>query len=167
MFPVVYRQNKNISSKNYGHWYVETRPSDPLLLSGLMKMCAWDQSVYTPEIVQGVIDALSKVMLELMREGQPIKWDKLGTFAPYIENIKAGVTKEKMLGGDFKAPDVIAGVHLRFLPENAQGDQITSRMFKDLCKFDVQGIVESVKYGEDDKKSYTKFTSWEEYMATH
>ena len=77
-FPVVYRRNNNISSKSYGRWFVESRPSDPLLLVGLMQMCAWDQSVYTPEIVQGVIDALSKVMLELMREGQPVKWDKLG-----------------------------------------------------------------------------------------
>ena len=166
-FPVVYRRNNNISSKSYGKWFVESRPSDPLLLVGLMQMCAWDQSVYTPEIVQGVIDAISKVMLELMREGQPVKWDKLGTFAPYCETVKGGVAEEKMMGGEFKATDYIAGVHVRFIPENAQGEQITSRMFKDLCKFDVQGIVESVQYPDDPTKKYTQFTSWEEWMATH
>ena len=92
-FPVVFRQNQNISSRSYGKYFVEARPTDPLLLEGLMNMCAWEQSVYTPDIVQGVIDALGIVMLELMREGQAIKWDKLGTFAPWCETEKGGVSK--------------------------------------------------------------------------
>ena len=50
--PVVWRQNTNMSSHSYGKYYLETLASDPLLLAGLMRMCAWDQSVYTPEIVQ-------------------------------------------------------------------------------------------------------------------
>ena len=164
-FPVVFRQNQNISSKSYGKFFVEARSSEPLLLEGLMNMCAWDQSVYTPDIVQGVIDALGTVMLELMREGQPVKWDKLGTFAPWCQTEKGGVTKEEMVSSDFKVTDVIKGVHIRFLPENAQGEEITSRKFKDLCKFDVQGIVKSVPYPDDPTKRYTQFTSLEEWKA--
>ena len=164
-FPVVFRQNQNISSRSYGKYFVEARPTDPLLLEGLMNMCAWEQSVYTPDIVQGVIDALGIVMLELMREGQAIKWDKLGTFAPWCETEKGGVSKAEMVASDFKVTDVIKGVHIRFLPENAQGEEITSRKFKDMCKFDVQGIVKSVPYPDDPTKRYTQFQSLDEWKA--
>lgn len=166
--PVVWRQNTNMSSHAYGKYYLETLASDPLLLAGLMRMCAWDQSVYTPEIVQGVIDAISKVMLELMREGQPVKWDKLGTFVPYCETTKGGVSEATMISGDFKAPDCIKGVHIRFIPENTNGDQITSRQFKDLCKFDVKGVVKRVRINETEPAQYiTQFKSLEEWKSKH
>ena len=72
-FPVVFRQNQNISSRSYGKYFIEARPTEPLLLDGLMKMCAWEQSVYTSDIVQGVIDALGVVMLELGSVGFEIR----------------------------------------------------------------------------------------------
>ena len=43
--------------------------------------------------------------------------------------------------------DVINGVHIRFIPENEKGEEITSRKFKDLVVFTVMGVAERVSAG--------------------
>ena len=49
-----------------------------------------DQSVYSRDICEGVIQRLTKVMVELLQSGQPVKWDGLGTFTPKVESALLG-----------------------------------------------------------------------------
>ena len=60
----------------------------------------------------------------------------------------------------------IAGIHIRFIPENEKGDELTSRKFKDLCVFNVAGIIEVTTITEGDKKKrYRKLVplnTWEQ-----
>ena len=65
---------------------------------------AFGQSVYSRDIVEGVIQKLTTVMVELLKSGQPVKWDGLGKFTPNIQS--RGVTQIKNV-----SVDQIQGVH--------------------------------------------------------
>ena len=145
-FPVVYQQNQNEQSAAYGKFYPKPYKPDTLSLRGLIERVAMDQSVYSRDIVEGVIQRLTKVMVELLQGGQPVKWDGLGTFTPTVESVKGGATEAQLKAG-VDVRDVIAGVHIRFIPENEKGEEITSRKFKDLVVFTVMGVAERVSAG--------------------
>ena len=145
-FPVVYQQNQNDQSSAYGKYYPKPYKPDTLSLRGLIERVAMDQSVYSRDIVEGVIQRLTKVMVELLQGGQPVKWDGLGTFTPTVESVKGGATEAQLKAG-VDVRDVIAGVHIRFIPENEKSEEITSRKFKDLVVFTVMGVAERVAAG--------------------
>jgi predicted histone-like DNA-binding protein len=145
-FPIVYKQNTNSESAGYGHYYPYAWKPETLELRGLIERVAMDQSVYSRDIVEGVIQRLTKVMVELLEGGQPVKWDGLGTFTPSVESVKGGYTEHQIKAGA-NVRDVIAGVHIRFIPENEKGEEITSRKFKDLVTFVVEGIARRVEVG--------------------
>ena len=145
-FPVVYQQNQNDQSSAYGKYYPKPYKPDTLSLRGLIERVAMDQSVYSRDIVEGVIQRLTKVMVELLQGGQPVKWDGLGTFTPTVESVKGGATEAQLKAG-IDVREVIAGVHIRFIPENEKGEEITSRKFKDLVVFTVMGVAERVSAG--------------------
>lgn len=139
-FPVAARQNKNDDSTAYGKYFLVPWYPETLTLRGLIERVAFDQSVYSRDIVEGVIQKLTTVMVELLKSGQPVKWDGLGTFTPTVTCEKHGRANFSTVG-----VDQIQGVHIRFIPENAKGEQLTSRAFKDLCTFELVGRIETEK----------------------
>ena len=146
-FPVVYKQNQNEQSSAYGKYYPEAYPPETLSLRGLIERVAFDQSVYSRDIVEGVIQKLTRVMVELLTGGQPVKWDGLGTFTPKIESVKGGVTEAQLKAGSVNIRDAIEGVHIRFIPENEKGEELTSRRMKDAITFTVEGVKILTKVG--------------------
>ena len=146
-FPVVYKQNQNEQSSAYGKYYPEAYPPETLSLRGLIERVAFDQSVYSRDIVEGVIQKLTRVMVELLTGGQPVKWDGLGTFTPKIESVKGGVTEAQLKAGSVNVRDAIEGVHIRFIPENEKGEELTSRRMKDAITFSVEGVKILTKVG--------------------
>ena len=146
-FPVVYKQNQNEQSSAYGKYYPEAYPPETLSLRGLIERVAFDQSVYSRDIVEGVIQKLTRVMVELLTGGQPVKWDGLGTFTPKIESVKGGVTEAQLKAGSVNIRDAIEGVHIRFIPENEKGEELTSRRMKDAITFSVEGVKILTKVG--------------------
>ena len=141
-FPVVLQKNTNANNPGYGKYYPKAYRGETLSLKGLLKLCAFDQSVYSEEIVRNVIERSRDVLIELLTSGQPVKFDGLGTFQPGIRAKKGGVSKQQLLDNDPAASlDVsIEGVAINFIPENSKGEQLTSRAFKDLLTFDLKGI---------------------------
>lgn len=137
-FPVVARQNTNDDSTAYGKWFLVPYWPETLNLRGLIERVAFSQSVYSRDIVEGVISKLTEVMVELLKSGQPVKWDGLGTFTPNITSIgRANILSV--------AVDQIKGVRINFIPENAKGEELTSKKFKDLCVFDLLGKIVTKK----------------------
>jgi hypothetical protein len=84
-------------------------------------------------------------------QGQPVKLDGFGTFSPSIEanGKKTDSTVEGSLAVGID--NLIAGVHIRFLPENSKGDELTSRELKKECTFKAAYVVESKKKTIDGK----------------
>lgn len=139
-FPVAARQNKNDDSTAFGKYFLVPWYPETLTLRGLIERVAFEQSVYSRDIVEGVIQKLTTVMVELLKSGQPVKWDGLGTFMPTVTCEKHGCNDVKDV-----SVDQIQGVHIRFVPENAKGEQLTSRAFKELCTFELVGRIETEK----------------------
>ena len=60
--------------------------------------------------------------------------------------------------------NMVAGVNFVFIPENAQGEEITSKKFKEQCSLQFAYLVETVKKTINGKeKSYTLRTPLSAY----
>ena len=70
-------------------------------------------TIYTSDIVKGVVEKFINCFEELLLEGNKIKLDGLGTF--YLTATTEGVADEK----DFSANNVKA-IHVRFLPDQSK-----------------------------------------------
>ena len=148
-FPVAARQNTNDDSTAFGKWFMVPYWPETLTLRGLIERVAFDQSVYSRDIVEGVIQKLTTVMVELLKSGQPVKWDGLGTFTPNINS--KGVNDLESL-----SVDQIQGVRINFIPENGKGEELTSKKLKDLCTFEVLGDLVSTNIGTQQKPKYLR-----------
>ena len=139
-FPVVLEQNMNDASTAYGKYFPQTySPKEALNLKGLIQLVAMDQSVFSEDIARGVIDRLGAVMVELLSSGQSVKWDGLGTFRPTVES------KGKEDPNDYDVNTDVVGIHIRFIPQNDKGEELTSKKFADLCTFNCVGVWEKKK----------------------
>ena len=160
-FNIALEQNKNMESTGYGKWYGKTySPNEALNLKGLVQRVAMDQSVFSEDIARGVIDRLTVTMVELLQSGQSVKWDQLGTFRPTVESV--GVNQPT----DYNVNTDVKGIHIRFIPENAKGEEITSRMFADMCTMMTAGVwtVEKVRIS-GKQKSVRRFRPMASFAA--
>ena len=146
------RQNKNDDSTAYGKYFAEVDSKEPLNLKGLAKHMTEHGKISSKEMCELVLGELVSCMTHLLREGQPVKLDGFGTFSPSIESDgkKAQDTVEKSL--NVGIDNLIAGVHLRFVPENSKGEKLTSRALKDECTFKAAYVIESKKKIVDGKE---------------
>lgn len=150
-FPVYWSENTNSYSNAYGKYYAKPNYPETLDLRGLIERVAFDQSVYSRDIIEGVISKLTTVMVEQLEAAQPISWDGLGTFTPRIEAYNpidpathkpqvGGITDAQLMAGDFKIDEIIGGVHIRFIPINEKNEDLSSRALADLCSFECVGV---------------------------
>ena len=166
-FNIALKRNNNQYSPAYGKYYPEAYSGSTLSLRGVIERVAFDQSVYSRDIVEGVITKLRDCMVELLQSGQPVKWDGLGTFTPTVESTK-GVTKENMLAGKANVGQDVSGIHIRFLPENSKGEAITSRKFADMCVFNMVGVTKITKVTEGKKtKRFNELQSLEKWRKDY
>ena len=138
------RQNKNVENTAYGKYFAEVDTKEPLNLKGLAAHMAEHNKVSTYEMIVLVLGEMVKCMVHLLKEGQPIKLDGLGTISPSADsqgNGTATIAEAVALG----AENMINGIHLVFTPENTKGEKLTSRAFKDECLFEWGYLVESIK----------------------
>ena len=136
-FLIALEKNENTFNSGYGKYYGFTySPQETLTLRGLIERLAFEQSVYSRDVIEGVVTRLTKVMCELLASGESVKWDGLGTFQPHVESTGAASIEE------FDCSVNVQGVHIRFIPENAKGEQLTSRKFRDQCVLQLAGVWE-------------------------
>ena len=167
-FNVAFKKNNNQYKASYGRYFPEAYSGSALSLRGLVERVAFDQSVYSRDIVEGVITKLRDCMVELLQSGQPVKWDGLGTFTPTVESAHHGVTKADMLAGKANVGQDVSGIHIRFIPENAKGEAITSRKFADQCIFNVVGVTKITTVTQGNKtKRYSELQSLEKWRKDY
>lgn len=148
-FPIVAYQNTNDDSTAFGKWFWRAWQPKTLSLKGLLGMIAFEQSVYSDDIVEGVLQKLTNTMVEQLKSGQPVKWDGLGTFMPALDCKKQGVNDVTDV-----SVNQINGVRINFIPENAQGEELTSKKFKETITFNRVGWIKIEKVTPQGKKPY-------------
>ena len=135
------RKNNNEKSDNFGKLYAELDTNKTLSLRGLAKHIADHGSIYTRDVITGVLTKPSECIPELVAQGQPVKLDGLGTFYPSAESAKGGLT-DLAEAKNTNPADFVKGIHVRFTPEGEALDNLTSRVFKERCSLTWGNLVE-------------------------
>ena len=150
------RQNSNENSTVYGKWFPKAVRRSTLNLRGLSDHISEHGSIYTRDVVQGVLSKFTTCLIELVQQGVACKLDGLGTFYPTLEAKGADTPIS------YNINEYLKGVHLRFCPEGCDNDNITSRAMREKVQlqqnmiFDMYGVPKKVKdgqlvnYGEED-----------------
>ena len=147
-FLVNLRKNEDSTSKNYGQYYPEVEPKEPMSLKGFARHLSEHGKLATYEMLVLGLQNIVSCMKELATQGQPVKLDGLGTFYPSIEGVGANSVEAAVNGLN----DLIKGVHLRFLPEGAKGEELTSRNLKQDCVFEMRDLITVHVVTVDGKK---------------
>ena len=151
-FPVNLRKNNNRFNKGYGKYYPEADTKEPLNLKGFAKHIAEHGKLVDYSLAVLVLQNIVSCLKEMITTGQPVKLDGFGTFTPTIESDGTKAVKSVEESLNVGIDNLIAGVHLRFIPENAKGDELTSRMLKKECQFKAAYVVSSQKKTIDGKE---------------
>lgn len=133
MAKIIYEvyQNKNEHSTAYGKYYARVKNLENLNTRKLANHISEHGSVYTPDVVYGVLEKFRSCLLEMLLNSKKVKIDGLGTFYTTIECQSGGaLTKDK-----FSVTRDIKGLHIRFLPEQEQEQNISSREFLKQAEF--------------------------------
>ena len=150
------RQNNVETSTSYRLWYPRAVRRGTLSLRGLADHIADHGSVYTRDVVIGVLTKFTICLVELLKQGQAVKLDGLGIFYPTLEATGA----ENPVG--YNINEFVKGVHIRFNPDQTELDDISSRKlsaqvaFRQRMIFDLTGkpkkVVDGklVDYGDGD-----------------
>jgi len=150
------RQLNNTNNNAHRLWFPKAVRRSTLNLRGLSDHISDHGSIYTRDVVQGVLTKFTSCITELVAQGVAVKLDGLGTFYPTLEAKGA----ESPVG--YNIMDYLKGVHIRFTPEGCDDDNITSREMKNRVAmsqnmiFDLNGVPKKVKegqlvdYGADD-----------------
>ena len=138
-----------------GRYYPEAESKEALTTKGFARHVADHGGMVTYEFMQLVLASIVKCLKEMMSHGQPVKLDGLGTFRPTVTSVPGGAaTIEDALRVGVN--NLVQGVNFVFIPENAQGEEITSKKFKDQCSLQFAYLVETIKKKINGKdKSYT------------
>jgi hypothetical protein len=159
------RQNKNVKNAGYGKYYPEVDTQETLTLKGFAKHMSDHGSIYTLDMIEGVLKKITQCLPELISQGVPIRLDPLGTFLPTCSVDKPLNDIPDMEGAD--PNEVVKGVHIRFLPYGVEDENITSRRFKrEYCSLEFRNIIDTREVTvEGKKKKVTTLTPIETAIA--
>ena len=134
------KRNQVDRSAAFGKWFAYVKSLETLNTRKLAKHISEHGSVYTQDVVFGVLEKFRSCLLEMLLDSKKVKIDGLGTFFTTIENQKGGaVTKDK-----FNVNTHLKALHIRFLPEQEQEMNISSREFLKQAEFiNVESLVKT------------------------
>ena len=125
------KQNQNDKAKIYGKWFAFGKSIETLNTRKLAQHIAEHGSIYTPDVVYGVLEKFRSCLIEMLLESKRVKIDGLGIFYCTIENEKGGAPSVE----DFNVQKNLKALHIRFLPEQAAEQNISSREFIKRAEF--------------------------------
>ena len=125
------KQNQNEHSAAYGKWYAQVKNLETLNTRKLAQHISEHGSIYTPDVVYGVLEKFRSCLIEMLLNSKKVKIEGLGTFYCTIENTKGGAES----ADKFSVNTCLKGLHIRFLPEQEQEQNLSSREFLKKCSF--------------------------------
>ena len=133
MAKIIYevKQNQNSYSAAFGKWYAQIKNLETLNTRKLANHISEHGSIYTPDVVYGVLEKFRSCLLEMLLNSKKVKIEGLGTFYCTLENQKKGALKKE----DFNVNKHLKALHIRFLPEQAAEENISSREFLKKAEF--------------------------------
>ena len=160
------RKNENQQNAGYGKYYLEVARKPTLSLKGFAQHMVDHGSIYSRDVIEGVLKKITQCLPELISQGIPVQLEPLGTFSPSLKNKKAGLTKTQLLAGNWDINQQVEGVKFNFLPYSVADENLTSRKFKEeWCTLQLTDVVKSRKETIDGKeKRFVEKTPWETWV---
>ena len=125
------KQNKVKNSKVNGKWFARQKTIETLNTRKLANHISEHGSIYTPDVVFGVLEKFRSCLLEMLLNSKRVKIDGLGIFFTTLENAEGGAeSKDKFL-----PQKNLKGLHIRFLPDSSTETDISSREFIKRAEF--------------------------------
>ena len=143
------RQNKNVKSSIFGKWFAHSKAVETMNTRKLATHISEHGSVYTADVVFGVLEKFRSCLVEMLLESKRVKIDGLGTFFTTIENTEGGAAKKE----DFSVNRNLKALHIRFMPEGEQELNISSREFLKKAEFVNVDTLKGGKSEEEDPSS--------------
>ena len=138
----VLKQNNNSDAKVYGKWFAHGKTIETMNTRKLANHIADHGSIYTPDVVFGVLEKFRSCLLEMLLESKRVKIDGLGIFFTTIENEKGGAISKD----DFSVQKNLKALHIRFLPDSTTETDISSREFIKRAEFvNAEAFAEELK----------------------
>ena len=121
-------QNHNDKLSSNGKYYGRILHVDTLSTADICRHIQKHGSIYTADVVKGVVEKFVSCFEELLLEGHKLKLEGLGTF--YLSAKTKGEEKEE----DFTAEN-IESVRVKFLPDQSKMSEYTSRTMRRKAQF--------------------------------
>ena len=125
------KQNQNEHNAAFGKWYAQIKNLETLNTRTLAQHISEHGSIYTPDVVYGVLEKFRSCLIEMLLNSKKVKIEGLGTFYCTLENQKNGALKKE----DFNVNKHLKALHIRFLPEQTTEENISSREFLKKAEF--------------------------------
>ena len=145
LYEVYQNDIKDSESVMFGKWYARLKSIETLSTERLAKHISEHGSVFTADVVEGVLKKVKTCLLEMLLESKKVKIAGLGTFYLTCECQKGGADKES----DFNVNQHLKALHIRFLPDQAEEDNLSSREFIKKAEF---VNIKSLLSGKDDEE---------------
>ena len=113
-------QNTNMTSPNYSKWHGRLVPQKTLSTDELCDHIAKHGTIYTSDVVKGVVEKFVNCFEELLLEGYKLKLDGLGTFYLSVSTSPANSAEE------FTANNIKA-VRVKFLGDQSKQSEYTTK----------------------------------------
>ena len=139
------KQNTNQKSPIYGKWFAQAKSTETMNTRKLAKHIAEHGSIYTPDVVYGVLEKFRSCLVEMLLESKKVKIDGLGTFYTTLENNPGGADSKE----EFNVNENLCALHIRFLPEQEQERNLSSREFFKKAEF--INIEQWLKGGDEEE----------------
>ena len=146
LYEVYQNDIKDSESVLYGKWYARLKSIETMSMTKLAKHISEHGSVFTEDVVEGVMKKFKTCLLEMLLESKKVKVAGLGTFYLTCECQKGGADKES----DFNVNQHLKALHIRFLPDQTAEDNLSSREFIKKAEFVNIKTLLSGKLDEDD-----------------
>jgi len=125
------KQNLNQYNAGYGQWYAKVKALETLNTRKLAQHISEHGSIYTPDVVYGVLEKFRSCLVEMLLESKKVKIEGLGIFYTTLENQKNGADKKE----EYNPSKHMKALHIRFLPEQTTEENISSREFIKKAEF--------------------------------
>ena len=125
------KQNNNTDAKVYGKWFALAKSVETMNTRKLATHISEHGSLYTPDVVFGVLEKFRSCLLEMLLESKRVKIDGLGIFYTTLENEKGGAATKD----EFNPTKNLKALHIRFLPDQEAETNISSREFIKKAEF--------------------------------
>ena len=128
----VYKNDiKDSESAMFGKYYARLKSIETMNISKMAKHIADHGSVFTEDVVEGVMKKFKSCLIEMLLESKKVKVNGLGTFYLTCECQKGGADKEE----DFNVKENLKALHIRFLPDQTAEENLSSREFIKKAEF--------------------------------